>query len=169
MTQAFKILTEVPAHQIIRNGGTGNWSASAQKVRQYPYVVCVRHGNRPASPNDVPHRAAFLIGRISDAIPTGEVDGKGSPRVFIRFDAYAEINVSDFWGDSQNPVGYVDDLEEAGIEVDSLNFIPVDETHFVNSIDKLEKEPGLSFAEAKQGIARRYGVDPQSVEIIVRG
>jgi hypothetical protein len=35
MTQAIRVLTEFPADQNIRNGGTGNWSA-ASKGRHVP-------------------------------------------------------------------------------------------------------------------------------------
>jgi hypothetical protein len=170
MTQAIRVLTEIPADQIIRDGGTGNWSAALQKAAMYPYVVCVRHGNRPASPNDVPHKTAFLIGRISGTHETEEIDGKGNPRLFLAFDRYAEINVPEFWGDSQNPVGYVD-LEESGIDVNSLSFKTVEKTHLVQGLDHLEEgnRIGLSFAEARLGLAQRYGVDARSIEILIRG
>lgn len=173
MTQAIKVLTSVSASQIIRNGATGNWSAAAHKVADYPFVVCVRHGNHPASPKDVPHKTAFLIGRILKAVETDELDGKGNPRLLIMFDEYAEIKVPDVWGDSQNPVGYFD-LEKAGINVTDLEFIPVaDEDRIaVVGIDKFEKGGeivGISFEDARKGIALRYGVDPRAVEITIRG
>jgi hypothetical protein len=123
---AIALLTHEPVLEILSEGGTGNWVANAQRVRNYPFVVLVRNRRHPSAPADVEHRTAFLVGRISGVRAVSETAVSGYPRVFIEISEYAEVAVSNAWGKSQNPVWFTD-LETLGIKEDELQFKPVDE------------------------------------------
>ncbi len=169
MTHAIAVLTREPTDEIIAQGGTGHWVTSRNRAAEYPYVVCVRNRNHPSSPDDAPHHAAVLIGRVAGATEVAKTE-HGQPRVFIRMSAYALINVPGAWGKTRNPVWYTT-LEELGIDLESLHFEPMSAPP-----DQPEPEPetgpgslALSIAEAKEALAAFYGVPASSVTITIQG
>ena len=120
MTHAVAVFTRETVDQIIVQGGTGHWVTNPKRAAEYPYIVCVRNRNRPSSPEDVAHGAAFLIGRIADAEAIGETE-HGQSRAFIRISEYALINIPHAWGKTRNPVWYTQ-TEELGIDLAPLTF-----------------------------------------------
>lgn len=85
------------------------------------------------------------------------------------------------WPGHQNPVWYVDDIREVGIDPDALDWkktelkVTSDESPKVSSDelefddDQNEAASGMTFDEARSAIAMRYRVPPKNVEIIIRG
>ena len=79
-------------------------------------------------------------------------------------DDILERGASGNWGVSP-------DLDTLGINLDSIEFV---ERETGNAVD-VPKPPrpsvddGLSFAEARRGLATRYGVPANSIDIIIRG
>lgn len=127
MDKVIAVLTHESLEEILRRGGTGHWGTKADRARQFPYAVCVRNKNHPKAPRDVPHRAAFVIGRIDHIDETNSRTAAGMPRVLIRFSDYAVIEGNhDAWGDSQNPVWYTT-LEKLGVDLADLQFQPMPE------------------------------------------
>jgi len=53
------------------------------------------------------HGTAFMIGRISDVVPSTETEG----RWLVKFDEYARLDIPSFWQGWRNPVRYTT-LEE---------------------------------------------------------
>lgn len=85
------------------------------------FAVCTRNANnrdawaeRENGPE--PHRSAFLVGRISNVIPSPESEG----RYLIHFSEYAPVNTPDPWQGDRNPVKYTT-LEALGIDPSVLN------------------------------------------------
>lgn len=164
---AVAVLTSEPLEEIIRNGSSGKWgNVTRDHVMAFPYLLLVRNGNFPRAPNDVSHKTAFAVGRISSVVETDERTKRGHPRLAIGISHIARVDVANAWTRSSNPVRYVD-LRELGISPDELDFEPVG-----GSIARSEvpgELPGISIEAARAGLAARYNVRPDSIDFIFRG
>lgn len=175
MTAAIAVFTHETFEEILNRGGTGYWGTKADRARQYRYAVCVRNENHPRSPKDVPHRSAFLIGKISGTEETSLRTLSGMPRIIIQFDEYAIVESgSDAWGNSQNPVWYTT-IEQLGIDIANLHFYSMPEPQpqaaelQPDENDALETERvGDVLREAKEIVATRLGLTLENIEITIR-
>lgn len=178
--------------RMLREGGSEAWRIDASRASKCKYVVCVQNRNETWGQASAPHKHAFLIAEISQISECPSSPGRQA----IKFKTFADIDVPDSWGGNRNPVAYArlgdfgihteddleglgwtrlgstfysfdaepepspvgDDYEAAAVEADQLN-LPAVASH----------DGGLSFEEAKKGIALRYGVQPDQVEILIRG
>ena len=167
---AIAVLTRKSADEIIASGGSASWVLNARNARAMRYLVCVRNGDNDNPGSDEPHGTAFLIGLISGLreLPPD----KGVKRWRILLSAYARINEADVWKGWRNPVRYTT-LSELGIAVDETTFeaMPAPAPDRPDLADRLSGSEGrkLTIAEAKQGLALMFGVDPEAVEITIRG
>ena len=171
ITSAVAVFTSRGKDEIIKRGGTGNWGASPDRIMQNRYVVVVRNRNENAHwhQNDFDHGTAFLIGRVSGVAETDDTTKDNRMRYVIEFDAYAEIDVPDAWGKSRNPVWFTN-LDELGIDLNDVELVSVEDGSTVKPAGRPSAgDDGLSFAEARRGLAARYGVAPNNVEIVLRG
>ena len=141
------------------NGST-SWKIDPFRARKCQYVICVKNRNHPLAEalalegidKMIEHRSAFLIGRVSNVVPSSTNEVRGQDRYTIQFDQYAEINTSnDAWTklcDRQRwPVKYLqtEDLkdrfrDDLGIDFDSLNFQDVKEENWDDANIDLERE-----------------------------
>lgn len=172
INSAVAVLTSRSKDEIIKRGGTGNWAASPERIIQNRYVVAIRNQRENAllHQNDFGHGAAFLVGRISGIAETDERAADGRMRYVIEFDSYAEVDVPAAWGKSRNPVWFTT-LDELGINFDNIEFTSLAEGTRVQpaGITAPGTCNGLTFAEARRGLAAHYGVAPSNVEIVIRG
>jgi hypothetical protein len=177
MTAAIAVLTHESMEDIFDRGGTGHWGTKADRAGKYEFVVCVRNRNHPRSPEDVPHRAAFLVGRISGIIETNHMTEAGIPRVLIKFSEYAIVERKhDAWGKSQNPVWYTS-LEALGVDTTKLKFKPMPPPQDRESQLGSHNDMGESIApsstadilaEAKKSLAQRLRLPVSNVEITIK-
>jgi len=101
--ESVMVFTSEPHTTLVERLGTGNWRASATRVKGCEYVVLARHAKAKVHrPDSEEHRAAFLIGRSLSTRPSKE---RG--RIVIEFLEYAGINVPNAWPGAQNPVAYL--------------------------------------------------------------
>ena len=168
-TSAVAVFTSLKKDELLALGASGNWGVSPDRILQNRYVVVTRNRHSDWAPDDVEHGAAFLVGRISGVMETDETTADGRPRFAIAFDSYAEVNIPDVWGKSRNPVWFTN-LETLGIDLSELSFVDL-KTGEKTEKAKVSTMPveGLSFAEARRGLAARYGVSPNSIEISITG
>jgi hypothetical protein len=144
-----------------------------------PFLVCVQNQNNPDrdfSDASEPHGSAFLVGRISDVIPSPEDPNSG--RWMIQISEYATVqNPKNVWQGWRNPVKY-GALEDFDIDVSKLVFHSVADIQ--KDLDPSPQQPKLPQADdrgaapisitvAKRGLAAFYGVPPDAVEIVIRG
>lgn len=168
---AIAVFTNESVADILAKGGTGHWVTKAARAENFPYVVCVRNGRHPKSPRDVPHGAAFLIGRISEVTETKTLAANGQPRVLIKFSEYAEIdNDQEVWGKSQNPVWYTD-VEMLDIVFTDLQFKPMPPVQ-IEPEDEAEsteapENTATILRDAKENLATRLGLPLDAVRITV--
>lgn len=107
--------------KIVDQGGSGDWRLDANRARRSEFLVCTRNSHN-ADPDfqapNVPHGAAFLIGRIADVVPSlADPD-----RWVIEFSEYIVCDIPNIWRQSQPgryPVRYTT-LEDLGIDLAAL-------------------------------------------------
>jgi len=166
-TPAVVIFTARTVDQILAEGGTSAWRLDPLHARTRAFCVCTRNSFARWSKagHAEPHRAAFLVGKISDVVPALNREG----RYLIEFSEYAEINIPDVWmkGD-RNPVKY-NTLEDLGIDQSKLTWklMPKPSASAAASVPAIP-EPALTIAEAKKRLAATFGVSTDAVEITIR-
>ncbi len=156
------VLTARGIGRTLAEGGSQAWVLDAKRARGCEYVVCVQNrvtddwGQASAD-----HHAAFVVGRLKSVVRSNEPESQN--RWMLAFSEYAEINKPNAWPGNQNPVLYTD-LASLNIDVASLDFQPMPE-------QELPVTTGgpLTIAEAKEGLALTFGVEPTAIEITVRG
>ena len=177
--QCIAVFTARSPERILREGGSQAWVLDPSRARTIPFVVCIQNQNnedRDFSDASEPHGTAYLVGKISDVVPSGDDD---PARWKVCISEYARCSVRDAWKAWRNPVKYTT-LEELGIDIASLTFHPIPESQdtlqtlvkeSIGPSRMLDAEPPapISIAVAKVGLAAFYGVVPEAVEIVIRG
>ena len=177
--RALMVFTAKSRETLLKEGGTSSWVLRPGEVRNFKYAVCTRNAHRPEGTGTGPrgpeaHGTAFLVGRISDVRKVGQKNRRD--RFLVVFDAIAEIDVPTVWDGSRNPVRYVNvaDLEAKGIDFDKLRFVPLKASN--KPLPEAQLAVGansavalLTIAQAKQGLAAKFGVPEDAIEITIKG
>jgi hypothetical protein len=167
-TPAVVVFTARTVEQILAEGGTSAWRLNPDHARTRTYCVCTRNSFARWSKagHAEPHRAAFLVGKISDVVPALNRDG----RYLIAFSEYALVKVEDVWvtGD-RNPVKYVH-FEDLKIDPATLtwNLMPQAQRTPAAAPSVAPGTPGGIIAEAKKLVATAFDVPVEAVEITIR-
>jgi len=174
---AIAVFTAKSIERLLAEGGSSSWSLDRNNARQREFLVCTRNTHADFTKRDgfpeghEPHGSAFLVGRISDVVPSPDYDG----RWLIKFSEYVRITLPGVWKGWRNPVRYTS-LEELGIDPATLHFEPmppIAEAQHPNEnkvlLEGRHKSNGLTIPEAKKGLAVTFGVNPDAIEIIIRG
>lgn len=174
---AVAVFTAKSVATILHDGGSCSWVLDPVRARQCGYLVCTRNGHPDewawAERAPEPHRSAFLVGTIADAVPSPNHDG----RWLIRIDRYALVERPELWQGWRNPVRYTT-LDELGIDPAGLEFEdmpPVGEETIEDrpfgrpaAPQPGKAVPHLGIAEAKRGLAATFGVPEEAIEITIR-
>jgi hypothetical protein len=170
---AIVVFTAKSPERIIREGGSQAWKLKPTHARQCDWVVCTQNRQNPDPEFGAsePHGSAFLIGRVSAVVPS-EWDRRPD-RWMIAISNYARINLPDAWDHGRNPVRYAS-LKELGISLDGLEFQPIPRPSSREAVLRGQSSleivpPELTIAQAKRGLAASFGVEPEAVEITIRG
>lgn len=173
---AVVVMTARGPDRIIQEGGSQAWVLNPKNAMKHRYLVTVqnRHNGQWGGATE-PHGTAFLIGKISDVVPSPEPKSKG--RYLVKISDYARIDVQCKWRGS-NPVRYLNIKDEFGIDPDSLEFFPVPtpgDTHFAEIEDAPHEDYVessevimLTLAQAKAGLAANFGINVDQIEIIIK-
>ncbi len=166
---AIAVLTEKDLPTILRQGGSQAWVLNPKQALRHRYLVCARnqtHRN-PAAPE--PHKSAFLVGVIQDLVPVETL--KSPQRYLIRLSEVARVSLPDVWREWRNPVRYTT-LEDLGIDPETLPFEPLAAVERPATAASARADaPGggsLTIAQAKEGLAKTFGVSVDAIEIIIR-
>ncbi|MEJ8320384.1 hypothetical protein [Pseudomonas oryzihabitans] len=178
--------------RILAEGGSQAWRINKSRASKYQYVVCVQNRNETWGQATALHQEAFLIGKITAIEPSREKDN--SDRAIIKFSEYAEISVPDSWDGNRNPVAYkhlsdfgIHDLEDLSFRrlaapfslemIDEEAPVAPGDDYIAAAIDCITDDPALessskpqplSIDEAKAGLALKFGVMPEQVDITIR-
>ncbi|MGO9952156.1 MAG: hypothetical protein ACLPN1_08080 [Dissulfurispiraceae bacterium] len=162
------IFTAKSIEDCFRFGGSQSWVLDRVNAKRCTYAVLCRNAhNKRFGGGKEPHGTAFLIGHISDVVPSTEVNG----RWLVKFDQYALLDIPNFWHGWRNPVRYTT-LEELALSLDDLHFEPMPEIARESAMSApigANVSGGMTIAEAKKGLAIAFGVEPEAVEIIIHG
>ena len=150
---------------ILHDGGSQSWVLDRNNARQCAFLVCCRSGVEWFEGHE-PRGSAFLVGRISEVVPSTENSG----RWLVRISEYATVSVPDVWQRWRNPVRYTD-LTELGIDIKHLRFAPMPERVDLPRTTATQRSvsQGLTIPEAKRGLAKTFGVTEDAIEITIRG
>ncbi len=171
-TPCLVVLTARGADRILSEGGSQAWRLRPENVKRVGFCVCVQNRHNGIwGGADQPHHSAFMVGRISNVVPSPEGDPR---RYIVEFSEYARIDSPNAWPGLRNPVRYAS-LEEFGItDPEALTWHPMPVVGAAKvapgaSHDEDGDGPGpLTIAEAKAGLALGLGVPETSIEITVR-
>lgn len=165
---AIAVFTGKSVDTIMEDGGTQSWKLDQRNARKYEYVVLCRNTHAEWASSDSLHGAAFIVGRNSEIVRSAE----NPDRWKILFSEYAELDQPDVWGGWRNPVKY-SSLEELGIGVEDLDFQTMPDRYEVDAAKAsnpiaMQSVP-LTIPEAKKALALTFGVEPEAIEITIRG
>ncbi|MFP0195966.1 hypothetical protein ACKJSM_12430 [Pseudomonas sp. PHC1] len=177
-------------NRIIAEGGSQAWRIDMSKASKHRYLICVQNRNQTWGQATADHQTAFLIAKIS-TVEKSPVE-KDADRAIIRFSEFADLAVPNSWDGNRNPVAYRT-LSEFGInssdDLENLNWTRLG-SHFNlweetptlilgddyeaaklddTSSPELTTQDSLSIDDAKRGLALRFGVSVEQIEIIIRG
>jgi len=161
MDTAVVVFTRKDLDAMFGYGGCGDWVADRQRLTTCKYVVAT--ANAKASHGKIPESRqghAFLVGEVS-----GTVVIPGDPeRVLLQLSRYAEVDVAGAWKKGhRNPVRY-SNLSEFGLEPSKLTW-----KQFPSAPPRATQEVrALTVEEAKAGLAAKFGVSVDSIEITIR-
>jgi hypothetical protein len=166
-TDAVIVFTEESRQSILDAGSSGGWVLDPKNAGRHEFLVCCRRANWRNRPDEIEHRAAFLVGRIASLtkIESSQDESKrNQARYRIQISEYAEIELKDVWlKEHRNPVLY-NTLKQLGIEPRKLKFKPVPPP-----LPAAGPGGKMTIAEAKKALAASFGVKPEDVEITIRG
>ena len=153
-----QVLTFKSIETILAVGGTQSWALDRERARNCEFAVVCRNAKTREAQGPEDHGTAFLVGRVKDVVPSTETPG----RWLITFSEYALVAWEDEW-EGRNPVAYfrTDDYEHSDFE--SLDFKPMPVV-----VAPTSNVP-MTIARAKQELAESFGVQPEDIEITVRG
>ena len=177
MAKVLVVFTAKGAARIESEGGTADWAVSPRSVRDCEFVVCTRNTD-PACVDDfgdfstTPHGAAFLVGKITGLEKTYFENGRQRYRILVS--EVAEKLVLDFWDGSRIPTRYLSkaEAEARGLNFDNLEFRPINFASVPAAaapINATASLLGISINEAKSGLALRFGVASDDIDIVIRG
>ncbi len=164
------VFTARSPDRIVEEGGSQAWKLNPARAKLCKWLVCTQNRHNPDhefSDATEPHGAAFLVGKVSGIAPSPEGE---NGRWMVAISEYARIDMPDLWDGGRNPVRYAT-IDDLGIEFAELQFQPMPVTL---EVAVPERSPvttplRLTIEEAKQGLAATFGVNPEAVEITIRG
>jgi hypothetical protein len=169
------VFTYRPRAIILNERGSQAWSLKPANARRCTYMVCTRNRYfadaepeaQAAAPEE--HGAAFLVGKITSVEPAPD----DPERYIVRFGEFADLDPQPVvWPGHRNPVWYVDEIGTLGIDPDKLTWqsIPIEPRAAPEITEVMPGAPaGLTFDQARAGLAIMYRVPPANVEIVIRG
>jgi hypothetical protein len=163
MENVLQVLTFKSVETILATGGTQSWALDRSRAKACKYAVCCRNANTRDSEGNEAHGSAFLVGLVSDVVPSTETED----RWLVRFSKYALVTVADQW-EGRNPVRFYTVDDYAGhIDFDAIDWLPMPLPKATES--KVGGTTAMTIVEAKLALSKTFGVDPSAIEITIRG
>ncbi|MGW6694926.1 hypothetical protein ACWF62_14260 [Rhodococcus sp. NPDC054953] len=160
------VFTAKSPERILREGGSQAWKLDPARAAKCEWLVCAQntHNFEDYADGSEPHGSAFLIGRISRISPSTDTAG----RWLIEIGDYARISQPDVWAGDRNPVRYTK-FNDLGISLADVEFQTIERRATNTALQPPAEAAALTIAQAKAGLAKTYDVDPDSIEIVIRG
>jgi hypothetical protein len=164
MDTAVVVFTSKDLEVMFGQGGSGDWAADRDRLSTCQYLVAVANAKSSWSKHPGSrHSHAFLVGKVSGAVAV-----PGNPnRTIIQLSEYAEVDVPGAWKGQRNPVRY-SNLSEFGISTGRLAWKEFPASPPRATAQATDGIQPLSVEEAKAGLAAKFGVPVESIEITIR-
>lgn len=198
--ESIHVFTHRSVDFLTKLGGSTSWVLDPIRAENCEYVVCSRNNNNGLAESDgIDHGSAFLIGRVSNVVPSLNLP-RDEHRFMIEFSEYALITIEGFWQGGRNPVVYLDTwqlLTDGYLDFSTLNWqtVPTRDLEYVQNYFAIEnqfyeqresnihhskkrkliveekklKQEGMSIAEAKKELSIFYSLPLENIEIILKG
>jgi hypothetical protein len=148
-------------------GGSQAWTFNAANARKCQWLICVwnaRGAYAESGAERLAHGEAFLVAPIDSIEPAPQEPD----RWIVRFRQYARISIQNAWNGQRLPFRYVT-LDDFDVSPDGLHFVPIAPTLVdAPSTLALPKAAPLSIEAAKRGIAAKFNVPLEAIEITIR-
>jgi len=159
--------------RMLADGGSQAWVLDPKRARECRYLVCAWN-----STGEYAERSSYQRGDAYLVAPITSIEAAAPPeasnRYIIRFREFAHVTVRAIWNGQRNPVWYTS-LQALGIAVEDFKFeaapapAPSDTVVPFQAQSLPEFPSQLTIAAAKRGLAMTYGVEPDAIEIVIRG
>lgn len=164
---AVVVLTARGPKRLLDEGGSQAWRLNRYRAEEAEFLVCVQNQHNGAWGGATePHGTAFLVGHISEIVPSPE----RPDRWLIKIKDYARVKTKTVWQGWHYPVRYMT-LDELGVDPSSLHFEEMPDTENGAGLGATEQSSGAKLgdviAAAKQKIAQAAGVAPEAIHIRV--
>lgn len=154
------VLTSKSIDTMIQEGGCGHWRANAHSITKCKYLVATRNRRSSWTQGDEEHGAAFLVGEISGVVPADD-------RFIVTMSRFARVNVPDVWtSGGANPVHY-ESFDTLGIDLRGAKWERWPSAGEVTRSEQVAQP--MTIAEAKRSLAKAFGVEPDQIEITIKG
>ena len=198
--ESIHVFTHRSVDFLTKLGGSTSWVLDPIRAENCEYVVCSRNNNNGLAESDgIDHGSAFLIGRVSNVVPSLNLP-RDEHRFMIEFSEYALITLDNFWQGGRNPVVYLDTwdlLTGDYLDFFTLNWqkVPERDLAYIENYFAIEnafyeqresnvshskkrklavekkklKQEGMSIVDAKKELSKFYSLPLENIEIILKG
>jgi hypothetical protein len=198
--ESIHVFTHRSIEFLTKLGGSTSWVLDPVRAQNCEYIVCSRNNNNGLAESDgIDHKSAFLIGRVSNVIPSLNIP-RDENRFMIEFSEYALITLDNFWQGRRNPVVYLDTwdlLTGDYLDFSTLNWqkVPERDLAYIENYFAIEnafyeqresnvshskkrklaveekklKQEGMSIVDAKKELSKFYSLPLENIEIILKG
>lgn len=198
--ESIHVFTHRSIEFLTKLGGSTSWVLDPVRAQNCEYIVCSRNNNNGLAESDgIDHKSAFLIGRVSNVIPSLNIP-RDENRFMIEFSEYALITLDNFWQGGRNPVVYLDTfnlLEGDYLDFSILNWqkVPERDHAYIENYFAIEnafyeqresnvshskrrklaveekklKQEGMSIVDAKKELSKFYSLPLENIEITLKG
>lgn len=166
------VFTSRGISQMVEAGGSQAWTLDPKRARGCAYLICTWNptGEFARSNEGRTHGEAFLIAPISAV----ELAPENPERYIIRFDEFARISIPNAWNGQRNPVWYAS-LSELGI-IPSEFTLEASTASTLGLTSPTGRMPAIAASDtplnidaAKRGLAAYFQINPEQIEITIRG
>ncbi|MDC3268230.1 hypothetical protein OAU37_00815 [Gammaproteobacteria bacterium] len=196
--ESIHVFTHRSVEFLTKLGGSTSWILDPIRAQNCEYLICSRNNNNGLAESDgIDHKSAFLIGRVSNVVPSLNIP-RDENRFMVEFSEFALITLDNFWQGERNPIVYLDTwslLTDGYLDFSTLNWQKVPErnleyvqSYFANenafyeqresnvSHSKKRKAEvknssveGMSIVDAKKELSKFYSLPLENIEIILKG
>ena len=196
--ESIHVFTHRSVEFLTKLGGSTSWILDPIRAQNCEYLICSRNNNNGLAESDgIDHKSAFLIGRVSNVVPSLNIP-RDENSFMVEFSEFALITLDNFWQGERNPIVYLDTwslLTDGYLDFSTLNWQKVPErnleyvqSYFANenafyeqresnvSHSKKRKAEvknssveGMSIVDAKKELSKFYSLPLENIEIILKG
>lgn len=170
------VFTARSPKRIVREGGSQAWKLNPAHAKQCVWLLCTQnrhHKDGDFSDATQPHGSGFLLGKV---LAVRESPEGRYGRWIVEISEFALLNCSELWQKNfkgRQPVRYAS-LSALGIDPSKQQFHAMPERQHplsqpLPTQGEVLAPAMLTIAQARKALAATFGVQPDAIEITIRG